>query len=339
MSDKNLATIQTITDIQPIPDADQVEVAKVLGWKCVVKKNEFKVGDKCVYVAIDTVVPDDARFEFLRKVHFRIKTCRIRKQLSQGIVFPLSILNNTAASGWTLIVEGTDVTDIVGIKKYEKPVPKDLNMKGGFPSHTPKTDEIMVQSIPKILTEIAGKEVYITVKCDGTSATFSSFNGEIDVCSRNWSLKDGNNVYWQMFKKYAMDKIFGMADRFSIQGEIVGVGVQGNKMGLTELDLYVFQVYDIFNAKYLDYEEFKNFCQAWGLKTVPHIKTCAFNFTMEELIEMAKGTYDNGELREGIVIRPVVECYSPTIDNHDPALRGRMSFKVLNNDFVEKFKE
>jgi hypothetical protein len=56
---------------------------------------------------------------------------------------------------------------------------------------------------------------------------------------------------------------------------------------------------------------------------------------MDQLVEMAKGKYESGQSREGIVIRPVIECYSPSIDNHSSSLRGRMSFKVLNNDALE----
>jgi RNA ligase (TIGR02306 family) len=72
--DNNLATVQEVTEIQPIVGADQIEVASVLGWKCVVKKGDFKVGDKGIYICIDTIVPEVPQFEFLRRVNFRVKT-------------------------------------------------------------------------------------------------------------------------------------------------------------------------------------------------------------------------------------------------------------------------
>jgi RNA ligase (TIGR02306 family) len=337
MSDKNLATIQTITDIQPIPNADAVEVASVMGWKCVVKRNEFKIGDKCIYVAIDTLVPETPQFEFLRKTHFRIKTCRIRKQLSQGIVFPLTIIQDQQE--W---VDGQDVTEVVGIRKYEKPIPANMAgiIKGSFPSYISKTDEINVKSIPAIIDEIKGKEVYISVKCDGTSGTFGCFNGEIDVCSRNLSLKETEgNVYWEMFHKYNMKKMFDTVGNFVIQGECVGEGIQKNPMKLKGHELFVFQVYDIFNAKYLDYADFLNFCKAWNLQTVPIEKVCIFDFTLEQLAVMAQGNYSSGSRREGIVIRPVIECYSNVVDKHDPSLRGRMSLKSMNDSYLEKDEE
>jgi len=326
----NLATIQIITDIQPIPDADAIEVASVMGWKCVVKKGEFKIGDKCVYIGIDTIVPETPQFEFLRKAHYRIKTIRLRKQLSQGIIFPLTIIQNQQE--W---VEGQDVTEIVNVRKYEKPIPINLAgiIKGNFPSYIPKTDEIMLQSILSVLNEIKDKEVYITVKCDGTSATFVNHDNEVHVCSRNLSLKETeDNVYWKMYHKYHLEN---MPPEFAVQGEICGPGIQKNKLELTEQELFVFDIYNINQGKYLNYFEMVDFCKNYNLQTVPLIQVCKFDYTLEQLLEMAKGKYPNGQNREGIVIRPVNESYSKIIDKKY-GRQGRMSFKVLNNDYLEK---
>jgi len=326
----NLATIQIITDIQSIPDADSIEVATVMGWKCVVKKDEFKIGDKCVYIGIDTIVPETPQFEFLRKAHFRIKTIRLRKQLSQGIIFPVTIIQNQQE--W---IEGQDVTELIGVKKYEKQIPINLagQIKRQFPSYVPKTDEIMLQSILPVLDEIKDKEVYITVKCDGTSVTFINYNNEIDVCSRNLSLKETeNNIYWKIYHKYNLGDI---PDGFAIQGEICGTGIQKNKLGLSEQELFVFNVYNIKQGKYLGYFDMIDFCKNYNLQTVPLIQVCKFDFTLEQLLEMAKGKYKSGQNREGIVIRPIIECYSKIIDEKY-GMQGRMSFKVLNNDYLEK---
>lgn len=339
--DTNLATVQEVTDIQPIPGADAIEVAQVLGWKCVVKKGEFKVGDRGVYIAIDTIVPEKPEFEFLRKVHFRVKTIRLRKQLSQGLLLPMGVAGVLGAPP-----VGHDVTEALGIKKYEKPVPAQLAglVRGDFPaSYIHKTDEINIQSIPFAVDEIKGKEVYITVKCDGTSGTFintaRNCGVDIHVCSRNLSLKETEgNVYWQMFRKYNMQNIFETVGEFAIQGEVCGPGIQKNRLGLKEIDLFVFNVYDVFNQKYLDYVTFLNFCETYKLKTVPVEKVCVFDFTLDQLLEMAKGKYASGQNREGIVIRPTTEMYSKLIDEKY-GMRGRLSFKVLNNDYLEKDEE
>lgn len=88
----NLATIQTIRDVRKHPNADALDIVKVLGWDVVTKRDEFKVGDLCVYIVIDTVMPEVPEFEFLRNKHFRIKPIRLRKEYSNGICFPIDIL-------------------------------------------------------------------------------------------------------------------------------------------------------------------------------------------------------------------------------------------------------
>lgn len=344
MSTKGLATIQKIIDVQPIPDADAIEVCSILGWKVVSKKGQFKPGSLCVYCQIDTVVPDKPEFEFMRKSGFRIKTIRLRKQLSQGIIFPLSVLPGyeDKIDGKTVrfaLHEGDDVTELVGITKYEKVISPHMagEIKGSFPGHIPKTDEIMLQNMPAVLDELRGKECYISVKCDGTSATFAIVNGEIHVCSRNWSLKESDtNLYWQMFKKYKLNESLPKFDNFAIQAEIVGPGIQKNRLGLSTHEIRVFQAYDAIAGKFLDYKTLDSLCKDLNLPMVQVDKVCTFDFTLEHLLDMAKGFYEGtNKNREGIVIRPTVETQSEAGSSAN-TVRGRTSFKVLNNDFLEK---
>ena len=117
MSERMLAHVEQIVDIQPIPDADKIEVATVLGWKVVVAKvDNFSVGDKVVYIEIDSKVPERPEFEFLRDRKFRVRTIRLRGQYSQGLILPLSILGDKDYD------VGTDVTKELGITYY---VPED----------------------------------------------------------------------------------------------------------------------------------------------------------------------------------------------------------------------
>lgn len=91
--DRKLASIQQITDLQPIPGADAILVASVLGWKCVVRRDEFKVGDHCVYFEIDSLLPVADWTDFLRKGDarpFRLRTIKLRGVRSQGLALPLS---------------------------------------------------------------------------------------------------------------------------------------------------------------------------------------------------------------------------------------------------------
>jgi len=85
-----LAKIEKIVDLSPIENADFIEVATILGWHCVVKKGEFKIGDLCVYFEIDSILPEWSIFEFMRDRHFKVKTIKLRKQISQGLALPLN---------------------------------------------------------------------------------------------------------------------------------------------------------------------------------------------------------------------------------------------------------
>lgn len=331
--ERKLASIQKVADICAIPNADRIEVAKVNAWETVIRKGEFKVGELCVFCEVDSILPFAPWSEFLRDKKtpdkpIRLRTVRLKKQLSQGLALPLSILPPATYN------IGDDVTETLGIIRYEPPIPTCLagQVKRQFPTHiVPKTDEFRIQSYPELINEFKGKEVYISVKCDGTSVTFIHMDGEFDVCSRNLSFKESDNVYWEMFKKYNLSSVLSKGN-YAIQGECVGPGIQKNRLGLKGHEIFVFNVYDINNHKYLDYKDFIEFCSVNNLPHVPIIETCIFDFTIEQLLEKAKGKYESGKEREGVVIRPVVEGYSET-------LTGRASFKVLSNDFLEKEEE
>src|ERR1041385_4789930 len=111
-----LASIQVITDIRPIEGADRIEAATVLGYQTVIKKGEFRPGDLCVWHEPDTVTADRPEYEFLRSHGFRLKVSRFRGQVSQGLALPLAVL---PAANYAV---SDDVTELVGIRKYEKPL-------------------------------------------------------------------------------------------------------------------------------------------------------------------------------------------------------------------------
>jgi RNA ligase (TIGR02306 family) len=345
---RKMAHIERVIKIEPIVNADSIEVAKVLGWQLIVRKGEFKEEDFGVFFEIDSLLPIDPRYEFLRKncfkklqdgsEGFKLRTMRLRGTLSQGLLLPLSSFPELSGMIEGTINEGDDVSEILKVTKWEPPIPAIMGSSivriSTFPPYCPKTDEIRIQAEPGLIEELKGKSVYITQKVNGTNATFLRYEGEIHVCTRNNSIKDeGDNVYWKMYRKYGIDKLFESRDNIAIQGEIVGPGIQKNPMGLNECCLYVFNVFDILGGKYLDYPDFIVFCLKNNLTMVPLIKEDMFNWTMEELLEMAKGKYKtSGKEQEGIVIRPIVEAYSEI-------LKGRLSVKVVNNDYLLKETE
>lgn len=317
--------------MEHIEGADSIEKATVLGWQLVVKKDEFKEGDLCVYCEIDSILPERPEFEFLKSRKMRIRTIKLRGQISQGICFTLSILPEDV-----VIEEGKDVTEILDITKYEPPIPANLEgiAKGRFPSFIPKTDEPRVQVVQDILDKYKNETFFYTEKLDGSSATYYFNDGRFGVCSRNLELLETEeNTLWKLARLYKIEKKLKSLNRnIAIQGEIIGEFVQGNKYKLTGQDIFFFNAYDIDKHKFLNLDEFITFLKELELKTVPVLETnYKLSNNIEELVELATGkSVLNDIQREGIVLRPVKEI----VDN-----TGRISFKAINPKFLLKYDE
>jgi len=198
--ERKLATTRKITDIRAIDGADVIELATVGGWNVVVAKDvRYKVGDIVVYCEIDSFLPIKEEFEFLRKSSykkmgdqegFRLKTIKLRGQVSQGLILPIGVLPITQFATAHDLPEGMDVTEMLSIVKYEAPIPAELSgkVKGGFPYFLHKTDEERVQNLVNEYEEYkltSKHQFYMTEKLDGSSATFYMNEGEFGVCSRN----------------------------------------------------------------------------------------------------------------------------------------------------------
>ena len=341
MSERKLASIQTILSLSPIAGADAILLAKVLGWELVVKKTEFQVGDRCVYFEIDSVLPIAQWNDHLRKEpnkQLRIKTIRLRGQLSQGLAMPMSIIPTGEYE------VGQDVTELVGVTKYEPVVPAHLSgmAKGNFPAFLHKTDETRLQSEPRVLDEAISKGLVLvgTLKMDGTSFTAYRRDAEFGVCSRNLDLKETeDNAHWRMARKLKLEEILrGEPCNLSIQGEIVGPSIQANRLGLSESKLYLFNLFDIDTGKYLSHTELSAFAEKHGLKVVPTVYRLDFGGVVgprdvNHLLNIANNlSYDNGTPAEGIVWRSMCET-------HSDFLKGRLSFKTISNRYLEKYKE
>ena len=331
--ERKLASIQRVTEVTSIPGADKIELSKILGWSVVVKKNEFKPGDLCVYAEIDSILPPKPEFEFLKDRNYRIKTIKLRGQLSQGIAFPLSILPSGVKAE-----EGLDLTELMGVTKYLPRIPAQLQgeTKGPFPSFIPKTDEQRIQSAPGVLERHRGRLFYVSEKVDGSSVTVYRHDGAFGVCSRNLEIvESAENDLWKAAKKWDLEKKLQSLDfDAAIQAEIYGMGVQGNRYKKEQIEIAVFTVFNISEHKFLEYDEFAEFCRKFNLPTVPILDdSFILNHSMDEMIKAAEG---NSKLnpaipREGIVVRSLQECRDQEI--------GRLSFKVINNQFLLKFDE
>lgn len=325
---RKLASVQRVLNVEPIQDADSIEHIQVLGWHLVAMKNEFKVGDLCVYIETDSILPEsNPKFEFMRNKNFRIKTVRLRGQISQGIAFPLSILPESNAP----YEEDQDVTELLGIIKYEPPIPECLEgvMRGDFPQFIRKTDEDRVQICGKLLHANKGKVFYATEKLDGSSTTFYINKDDFGVCTRRMNLKQQkDNARWKIAEKYNIENsLRRFGQNLALQGELIGPGIQGNKYGLKEVDIRFFSIYNIDTQKYIPYVLMKSILNKMGLPMVPLISD---NYVLTTDID-AIVAYSIGESRlaktkrEGLVLRSIED--------------SNISFKAINPEFLLKHGE
>jgi len=349
---RKLATIQIIKDLQPIENADRIEVATVLGWHLVVKKGEFKVGDFCVYFEVDSFLPVRSEFEFLagggtkkmvvngkEEVGYRLKTVRLRGQISQGLALPLTILPESYVdelSNNGIEFEGLDVSSVLDIHKYEPPIPANLSgeAKGLFPSFIPKTDEERLQGVPQLLERYQDTKFYATEKIDGSSMTVYFKDGELNVCSRNLNLKENEgNTLWRVARELGLERVL-KDTTLALQGEIYGEGIQNNKLKIKGQRFALFNIYDFKNGQYLNHKEMIEFAKANNIETVPEVATdCSLLKTVDEMVAWATRTslHNPNVQAEGLVFRPMVETQDPDL--------GRLSFKVINPEFLLKHGE
>ena len=355
---RKLASIEIIDKLEPIPNADNILKATVKGWECVVaKKDNFSVGDKIIYIEVDSVCPPKPEFSFLKERKYRVKTIKLRKQISQGLVLPMSYLKKDYPVG-------TDVTAELGITKYDPQAEAEQQFVAkaqhrkvwysfifsflmrfewfrkiylklhitntAFPTDiVKKTDEERIQNMTIAFEDWKRRKVpfYVTEKIDGCSGTFFLDDNLFGVCSRNvWLRKEDNSHYWEVARRFQLEetlhsltKVFG-AKRVVIQGEIIGQSIQKNKYKISGFDFYVFNV--IIDGMKIDHESMVNVCKEHNLKTVPLLyKGYTLPDTIPDLVEISKGKSKllDTQNREGLVLRHYGE---------------NVSFKVINPIFL-----
>lgn len=329
--ERKLVSIQRIDRIDPMVGADVIAKARVMGWDVVVKKDELRTGDACVFFEIDSVLPEGRPWaEFMRPRGFRLKTVRLRGVLSQGLALPVSILEGDVPP------VGTDVRERLGVTKFEPSVPIGGEVAGPFPARVPKTDEIRLQSALGVLDEMRGLSFAITTKLDGTSTTFHvGDDGALSACSRNWTLRPSDAAPWRIAERYRLAEV--IPREMAVQGELCGPGIQKNRLGLPSVDWFVFDAYDVRAGRHLDPHELAAFCAERSLRTVPceaiveGDEAARFEHTLEGWLARASGRYVGTKNRkEGIVVRPLVTRRSDALGG------ARLSFKVIDNDFLLK---
>ena len=369
MSERKLASIRRVHEISPIEGADRIVLAKIDGWQVITQKTNYQPGDFCVYFEIDSFLPVEERYEFLRKSGFkttknlgdgfRIKTMKMRGELSQGLSLPLDAFpeyfskdgstwvwkqhdSNTGITCdvWMPVEEDTDITDLLKIQKYEKPIPSQLTgrVHGNFPIFIRKTDQERVQNYRRKIEEHADERFEITLKLDGSSLTAYKKDDHIGVCTRNWEVKEEDengtiNTFWKAARNAKIIELLeGFNKNVAIQGELMGPGVQHNRETLDDHYVYIFDIWDIDNQRYLRPDERQTFIsQIPDLKHCPilykDVKLSNFFFTdnhVNDLLKLAEGASINHAIREGIVFK---------------SLDSDFTFKAINNEFLLKEKD
>jgi RNA ligase (TIGR02306 family) len=335
---RKLASIRIANAVTPIPQADAIEAVRVDAWTCVSKKGEFEIGSKGVYFEIDSFLPaEDKRFQFLEKqfiqfndkIGARLRTIRLRGQLSQGLFLPLSVfpeLNGKEV--------GEDVTEILKIEKWEPIVPAQLSgeIKGGFPSRIKKTDQERVQNLIQEINENSGKEFEVTIKLDGSSMTVFKDQNEFGVCGRNWELREteGNTLWAVTRRNKIFEALESLNRNLAFQGEIIGEGIQGNPEKIKGQEFFMFDIFDIDKSVYLNPIERQEILKSlnekgFKIKHVPILDNLILNHDVDELLKLADGqSLNKNEKREGLVFK---------------RLDGKFSFKTISNWYLEKHKD
>jgi RNA ligase (TIGR02306 family) len=336
MTERKLVTHRVIKDILPIEGADLIELAIVDGWQCVVKRGEFKVGDIGVYFEVDSFLPIKPEYEFLRKggykvveglgEGFHLRTIKLKGKLSQGLLLPLPPSE--------LPLLGEDLSEIYGVRKYEKPIPTQLEgkVKGNFPDFLRKTDQERVQNLDDT-SKIAGYTFETTLKLDGSSMTVYVRNGYIGVCSRNLEL-DMADESTSFVKTAHTSGAFAALDVFynetsgniALQGELMGPGVQGNREDLPSLQFFVFDIWDIDRQEYLPPKGREKLVLDLGLTPVPILGETTYDsdVTLGEILENELAFAEQIPSLKHAIAEGIVQKRSD----------GKFSFKAINNKFL-----
>ena len=351
---RKLASVQKIEEVKDIPNADRIQAYRVQGWWVVDQKDKYQVGDKVIYCEVDSWIPHELA-PFLSKGQEpkeyngvkgnRLRTIKLKGQLSQGLILPISLkpLDNPINTEFSFIGHdlGSDVSSILGIQKWEAPIPAQLQgvTKGNFPSFIKKTDQERAQNLWDWIEEegILDVPVEITTKLDGSSITVYCNKGEVGVCSRNLDLKldqEGNTFVDTAMKSGILDKLkqihHNTARSLAIQAELMGEGIQKNREGLKGHDFFIYDIWDIDRQCYLGHAE-----RMVSLRMIDpeysyyHVPVLYSNQTLrdigvetlDDLLKLAEGPSLNNPVREGIVIK---------------AMGGSFSFKAISNKFLMK---
>ena len=318
----NFAVLTHRLVIEPHPDADALECARIGGYYTVVKKGDFKTGDIAAYIPEASVLPPEM-IEFLQlgnhlagPDHNRVHAIRLRGVLSQGLVYPMPRAQ-----------EGADVTEELGITKYVPVVPPHMEgeMEDAF-GYLIRYEIDDVKMHPAMFTD--GEPVIMTEKIHGTWCCIGTQDGRALVSSKqvaaqglSFVTEEGHNdgnVYVEAHRRNAanletLKKRLG-AENILVMGEVFGKGIQDLQYDRDKVEFKVFDVYvgDKESGNFLDYDGMLEATR--GLfDTVPELYRGPFS--QQVMLEHTAGRSTLAKHgREGVVVRPAEERGHPTLD-------------------------
>jgi len=308
------------------PNADRLDIVTVKGWQCITPRNSYGVNDLVIYVPIDAVFPQTLsdKINITKYLHSqRVKTAKLRGVISQGVIMSVD-----EVPGCT---EGQDVSEVLGITKWEPPLP------GACTSGTPRpqhpdflryTDIENLKNYPDVLQ--IGEEVVLTEKIHGTNFRAANIINEKDGEVGHAGIHAGShrmdfvdtpeNLYWKAAHMYKLDEI--LPPGYQIFGEIYGRGVQKLTYDLQGIDVRFFDL--MVNLKYVNYDEFKAFCDKHNLPTVPELYRGPYD---KDCARLADGQSTiAGHIREGWVGRPILERWDHKV--------GRGILKAVSEQYL-----
>lgn len=342
------STVERLT-ISEHPNADALELAQVGDYNVIVPKNVYQTGDLAVYIPEFAIVPDWMITELGLEGKLagsnknRVKTIKLRGVLSEGLVYPTKggVLSNLDTGESKLVVEGDDVTEFLGIVKWEPPIP--VHMSGQVFNALGKTVKYDIESYKKynrVLEE--GEDVVITEKIHGTQACLG-YHPEVGpvVASKGLSaqgvaLKVNEENKGNVYVRHSEDvlqrgtRYFGTDVPFYIFGEIFGKGVQDLHYGTQQTEFRVFDIYvgEPQKGRFLDFNYLKSAVQDMGLQMVPVLYRGPFS--REKLYDLTDGQESvsgtNANIREGVVVKPTTERYSDKVG-------GRVILKNISEHY------
>jgi RNA ligase (TIGR02306 family) len=323
----------TIKELLPHPNADALEIVKVGGWQCCVRKGDYKVGDLAVYIEPDFMVPTDKpEFAFLARegeTHARIKAKKLRGQMSYGLIVRAPAADN----GCTFIFqEGADDVAIPywGIQRYEPPISSfaDAISNEDMPKvSTPKFDVESRANYPNTIKD--GEEVIVTEKIHGANARFM-FHDRLMYCGSRtrWLKHDGLNMWSQAIKLCpGIENLCRAHPDVILYGELYG-NVQNLKYGVKTVEFAAFAMYESLSGQYANHEVLEDLCNQYKVPMAPVIYRGKMCNEVYGLAETDSQVSKVPQLMEGIVIKPVVERWDENI--------GRVVLKHISNRYWAK---